>query len=832
MASVPKFTLTGSKRKQDAGGLLGGALSASLSALTKPPEPEAPKLSQPTPTQINRQDAAQIKEQTRPITPTQINRQDAEKTQPQSQISAPQAKWNEVKLPALGSSYLTGEPSTMTLPYAAGQQAEVERPVLDDGRHRTNDEMTPTALTHQERQQLKEYNYTKPIDVSALLPTASPDARRRENFARLDQEVAGSEAVQKDRYANTLMTNVRAATNALEGELDKLEKARSFAETEMDLGNQKSPLTRQFIRQYGSLALLDQKIAAVKAQIFDAKYNYLPLMPDFEEKSKYKPNRGHGEVQEPLLGAYYDARAKDSTSLYEDVVYDSVNGDEQATRWAKRDAGLAYEDVPENAVKIFNYLYETQGKEAAHEYIRQVKDPYYSVLQSFMMGVGEGAGVTSLAKTFGGKDVAEDLDQRSAESQRAHPMASNVGNAGGTVAMALFLNRLLGSSGHPIRSGAVSMGGTAAIQGFGDVVVGQTKPEDYALNVLGSTAGGAVGGAAATSATNLGTKALFKTGLQNNIFANAINQGVGGAAFSVGNAVTRSAIDPNYNPTADELARDAAVSFAFQTITSAVRLAGRTDQAKAALEQDVAALKRDFETIAKAKLNGEITPTDTIERMKIRSATLRVTIEGTRYIGQGKMVDDALAFLDQMDDFLAEAAKYNNATMLSSGAGFDSRQTTTTSEMPRDGVGATGVAEGAPDVTEEQYQKRKTKISETLETGDTSQFAPLEEYNGEVEVVEQFSPMEYVVKLEAPTITKPTQHFMVNLLTKPDRAGLTMDEAQSIINNNRLVLWQPKNKTLKFVSDNGYVVINIKGELVTVVPEKLRNKYKDYLEGR
>ena len=192
------------------------------------------------------------------------------------------------------------------------------------------------------------------------------------------------------------------------------------------------------------------------------------------------------------------------------------------------------------------------------------------------------------------------------------------------------------------------------------------------LSVLGSTAGGAVGSLAAQGATRLGAKALSKAGLQTNIFAKAVNEGFGGAAFSTGNAVTRSIVDPNYNPTADEMKRDAAVSFVFQTIASAVRLAGRTDQAKAALERDVAALKRDFETIAKAEMAGEITPTETIERMKIRSATLRVTIEGTRYIGQGKMVDDALAFLDQMDDFLAEATKHNAATMPDSGVDLDS----------------------------------------------------------------------------------------------------------------------------------------------------------------
>ena len=39
-------------------------------------------------------------------------------------------------------------------------------------------------------------------------------------------------------------------------------------------------------------------------------------------------------------------------------------------------------------------------------------------------------------------------------------------------------------------------------------------------------------------------------------------------------------------------------------------------------------------------------------------------------------------------------------------------------------------------------------------------------------------------------------------------------------------------ETIPFLSDKGYVVINMKKEAVTVVPEKLRKKYRDYLEGK
>ena len=43
-------------------------------------------------------------------------------------------------------------------------------------------------------------------------------------------------------------------------------------------------------------------------------------------------------------------------------------------------------------------------------------------------------------------------------------------------------------------------------------------------------------------------------------------------------------------------------------------------------------------------------------------------------------------------------------------------------------------------------------------------------------------------------------------------------------------MYQTDRQTLKFLADNGYVMLNTKNEIVTVVPEKLRKKYRDYLE--
>ena len=129
-------------------------------------------------------------------------------------------------------------------------------------------------------------------------------------------------------------------------------------------------------------------------------------------------------------------------------------------------------------------------------------------------------------------------------------------------------------------------------------------------------------------------------------------------------------------------------------------------------------------------------------------------------------------------------------------------------------------------------QRERMRIEYQGDITDIKKFTPLKEYHGDIKVVDQFSPREYVVKLDPPSISGVTQHFAENLMNRPDRADLTIEAAQSIINSSKLVLYQPSNITLKFLSDNGYVVLNMQRKMVTAVPEKLRKKYRNYLGGK
>lgn len=89
---------------------------------------------------------------------------------------------------------------------------------------------------------------------------------------------------------------------------------------------------------------------------------------------------------------------------------------------------------------------------------------------------------------------------------------------------------------------------------------------------------------------------------------------------------------------------------------------------------------------------------------------------------------------------------------------------------------------------------------------------------------------EAVVNAGKRRISSERVHAVENRALKADRAEMTIDVAQAFIDNSKLVLYQTENLCLKYLSDNGYAVINFDNQLVTAVPQKWRRKYDKYLE--
>ena len=100
----------------------------------------------------------------------------------------------------------------------------------------------------------------------------------------------------------------------------------------------------------------------------------------------------------------------------------------------------------------------------------------------------------------------------------------------------------------------------------------------------------------------------------------------------------------------------------------------------------------------------------------------------------------------------------------------------------------------------------------------------------DIELVDKISDKLYSVKNYRPDIKDMTQHAKDNLQNKSDRSSMTADKAKEFIDNAKLVIFDSQRKTIKFMAEDGYSVLNFDNVLVTAVPQKWRNKYNKYLK--
>lgn len=100
-----------------------------------------------------------------------------------------------------------------------------------------------------------------------------------------------------------------------------------------------------------------------------------------------------------------------------------------------------------------------------------------------------------------------------------------------------------------------------------------------------------------------------------------------------------------------------------------------------------------------------------------------------------------------------------------------------------------------------------------------------------VKYIQRINSDEIIVEAGKPRIVAIRQHARDNLERKSDRAEMTTERAQTFVDEAKLVLYQIPRETLKFLSQEGYTVLNLQHELVTSVPQKWRKKYDKYLGG-
>lgn len=147
--------------------------------------------------------------------------------------------------------------------------------------------------------------------------------------------------------------------------------------------------------------------------------NYLELMQneDFGANSAYKTTKNGEEKLNYLAMLLNGGKPTYSSTGYGDLIYDVINGNEDAynllynkTAGQQGAEAIAFGAVPldhltqleDDEKKIFNYIYATEGKDAAYEYITHLEDKYlYSRMR-------------------------DDLEKRMAESAKVDPIGTSI----------------------------------------------------------------------------------------------------------------------------------------------------------------------------------------------------------------------------------------------------------------------------------------------------------------------------------------------------------------------------------------------------------------------
>lgn len=324
-------------------------------------------------------------------------------------------------------------------------------------------------------------------------------------------------------------------------------------------------------------------------------YAEIPNRPDYGEKSRYVSTYQPGtERFNAWTGTYTDTG-------FGDMLYDYINGNETAReRQALNDVGAGgpgsiyatthsgWADLPQETVGIFNYIYATEGPEAAYAYLDATTDKGRTGIENIALGALKGSGLSSVSAalmSLGSPEAAKEyqswIDREAARSAAERPGLYAVGTVGGTLMMMMGISKGIGAikglSSLPalaqsVISGAGSFGGIAALQGAGAAATGNITPGEYLKNVGVSALAGGAGGALNAGIAQLGGAALTKLGLTQNTLARTVVAGLSGAGFAAGRTGVEELAKyleypEDYKPDGAQIAQDLLVAFAFSALS-------------------------------------------------------------------------------------------------------------------------------------------------------------------------------------------------------------------------------------------------------------------------
>ena len=195
--------------------------------------------------------------------------------------------------------------------------------------------------------------------------------------------------------------------------------------------------------------------------------------------------------------------------------------------------------------------------------------------------------------------------QANAKSSEEHPIASTVGELAGSTVSLIGLGEAVGGALKGVKwlaktptwvQGAIKNGIVFGLQQGTEATTDGKKAKDIAKETAIGVVGGAVGGATSSTVEDFAENILFKTKLQHKFIPEMIRNGVAGASFAGADSAATYFLHPKEErPTAKDVAKNIAVTFAFATITSAINMGKIKQSSKEALDVVNDKMMKDYE---------------------------------------------------------------------------------------------------------------------------------------------------------------------------------------------------------------------------------------------
>lgn len=132
----------------------------------------------------------------------------------------------------------------------------------------------------------------------------------------------------------------------------------------------------EILNQQAQLKQMQEDLAQLEKEYYysqQLQYTALTEKEDFEEKSKYVSTKKGDEIYDPFSGTYVDTG-------FQDIDYDYINrnpvavgrqmlSDQKSGTYQAGTDQSYRQEMTDEEIKIYNYLYATDGKEKAQEYV-------------------------------------------------------------------------------------------------------------------------------------------------------------------------------------------------------------------------------------------------------------------------------------------------------------------------------------------------------------------------------------------------------------------------------------------------------------------------------